>query len=88
METERRCLQRILKESTLDVKRKTIIGCWNVRTMREVGQLSQVAEEAKVYHVEQDALDWNPQGYRRRGRPRETWRRTVIRELEEGKELE
>jgi hypothetical protein len=33
--------------------------------------------------VERDALDWNPQGYWRRGRPWETWRRTVIRELEE-----
>jgi hypothetical protein len=33
--------------------------------------------------VERDAPDWNPLGYRRRGRPRETWRRTVIRELEE-----
>jgi hypothetical protein len=33
--------------------------------------------------VERDAPDWNPQGYRRRGRPQETWRRTVIRDLEE-----
>lgn len=32
------------------------------------------------------ALDWNPQGNRRRGRPRETWRRTTEREIErEGK---
>jgi len=22
-------------------------------------------------------LDWNPQGYRRRGRPKRTWRRTI-----------
>jgi hypothetical protein len=34
--------------------------------------------------VERDALDWNPQGYQRRGRPWETWKRTVIRELETG----
>jgi hypothetical protein len=52
VETERRCHQRILKESTLDVKWKMRIGCWNVRTMREVGQLSQMAEEAKGYHVD------------------------------------
>ena len=26
--------------------------------------------------VEETALDWNPQGYRRRGRPKRTWRRT------------
>ena len=28
------------------------------------------------------ALRWTPQGRRNRGRPRETWRRTVIKELE------
>jgi hypothetical protein len=27
------------------------------------------------------ALDWNPQGYRRRGRPRRTWRRTIEDEM-------
>jgi hypothetical protein len=26
--------------------------------------------------IEKTALDWNPQGYRRRGRPKRTWRRT------------
>jgi hypothetical protein len=56
METERRCHQRILKESTLDVKRKMRIGCWNVRTMREVGQFSQVAVEAEVYHIDLSGL--------------------------------
>jgi hypothetical protein len=25
--------------------------------------------------IEKTALDWNPQGYRRRGRPKRTWRR-------------
>lgn len=33
--------------------------------------------------VTRRALDWNPQGSRRRGRPRETWRRTVEREIAE-----
>jgi hypothetical protein len=23
------------------------------------------------------ALDWNPEGYRRRGKPKRTWRRTI-----------
>ena len=31
--------------------------------------------------VTRQALDWNPQGARRRGRPRGSWRRTVEREL-------
>jgi hypothetical protein len=36
--------------------------------------------------IERGALDWNPQGKRRTGRPRHTWRRTVHNEaLEKGK---
>jgi hypothetical protein len=36
--------------------------------------------------IEREALDWNPQRKRRRGRPRLTWRRTVRNEaLEKGK---
>ena len=31
-------------------------------------------------------LDWNPQGSRARGRPRNTWKRTVLEEIaKEGK---
>jgi hypothetical protein len=28
-------------------------------------------------------LEWNPQGKRRRGRPKNTWRRTVVEEAKE-----
>jgi hypothetical protein len=36
--------------------------------------------------TEREALDWNPQGKRKRGRPKQTWRRSVHNEaLEEGK---
>ena len=31
--------------------------------------------------IEKTALDWNPQGYRRRGRPKRTWRRTMEDEI-------
>jgi len=31
--------------------------------------------------IEKTGLDWNPQGYRRRGRPKRTWRRTVEGEI-------
>jgi hypothetical protein len=31
--------------------------------------------------IEKNALDWNPQGYRRRGRPKRTWRRTIEDEI-------
>jgi hypothetical protein len=31
--------------------------------------------------IEKTALDWNPRGYRRRGRPKRTWRRTIEDEI-------
>jgi hypothetical protein len=31
--------------------------------------------------IEKTALDWNPQGYRRRGKPKRTWRRTIEDEI-------
>ena len=34
-------------------------------------------------HVIRQALDWNPQGKRKRGRPKETWRRTLTKEIEQ-----
>ena len=37
-------------------------------------------------YISRQALDWNPQGKRKRGRPKITWRRTVKSEIrEEGK---
>jgi len=39
--------------------------------------------------IKRDDLDWNPQGKRRRRRPRHTWGRTVhIETLQKGEELE
>jgi hypothetical protein len=35
----------------------------------------------EVGALEKAALDWNLQGYRRRGRPRRTWRRTIEDEI-------
>ena len=31
--------------------------------------------------IEKTALDWNPQGCRRRGRPKRTWRRVIEDEI-------
>jgi hypothetical protein len=31
--------------------------------------------------IQKTALDWNPQEYRRRGRPKRTWRRTTEDEV-------
>jgi hypothetical protein len=34
--------------------------------------------------VERIALDWNPQGTRKRGRPKKTWRRSIMEEAQRG----
>jgi hypothetical protein len=39
------------------------------------------SEEVAQLHTRQ-AFDWNPQGNRKRGRPKTTWRRTVEKDLE------
>jgi hypothetical protein len=33
--------------------------------------------------IEREVLDWHPQGQRKRGRPKQTWRRSVHNEGEE-----
>jgi hypothetical protein len=38
--------------------------------------------------VERIALDWNPQGTRKRGRPKKTWRRSIIEEAQRRKDVE
>jgi len=86
-----RCLRRILNihwpevisneelwrteetEASTQIKRRK----WNW-----IGHTLREGNEA----IEREALDWNPQGQRRRGRPRHTWRRSVHNEaLEKGK---
>ncbi len=36
-----------------------------------------------VDDIERTAFDWNPQGVRKRGRPKTTWKRTVVNEARE-----
>jgi hypothetical protein len=38
-------------------------------------------KETSWCHRKRSALDWNPQGARRRGQPRKTWRRTTEEEI-------
>jgi hypothetical protein len=37
--------------------------------------------------ITRQALEWNPQGKRSRGRPKNTWRRTVLEEAKELKKI-
>jgi hypothetical protein len=51
---------------TLDRQIKKRKWSWTGHTLRKPSGIT-----------EEDALDWNPQGKRRRGRQKKTWERTV-----------
>ena len=71
----------------LSPKQPTVIAAGNVRTMYEQGKASMVVMTSRKwtwightlrrpnYCIARQALPWNPQGSRRRGRPRNRWRR-------------
>jgi hypothetical protein len=61
---------RITQQKSIEKQIKRIKGNWIGHTLRrERGA------------IEKTALSWNPQGYRRRGRPKRTWRRTIEDEI-------
>jgi hypothetical protein len=63
-------LWRITKQKPIENKRKRRKRNWIGHTLcKEAGA------------IEKTALDWNPQGYRRSGRPKRTWRRTTEDEI-------
>lgn len=78
-----RCLRRILGVWWPDVisndellektQQKPISVEIKRRKWRWIGHTLRKDESA----IERKALDWNPQGHRRRGRPRMTWRRSI-----------
>ena len=84
-----KCLRQILKIYWLDripnielwekTKQEQIEITLRRRTWRWVGHTLRKPNN----DITQQALEWNPQGTRRRGRPKETWRRTIQRNLEE-----
>jgi hypothetical protein len=63
-------LWRITQEKPIENRIKKKKWNWIGHTLRK---------EAGA--IEKTALDWNPQGYRRRGRPKRTWRRTIEDEI-------
>ena len=69
------------------------IGCWNVRTLFQTRKIAQKRRRWRwLGHVcrmsssapPKTTLRWTPQGKRNRGRPKETWRRTVKKEMKDG----
>jgi len=63
-------LWRITKQKPIEIQIKRRKWNWIGHTLgKETGA------------IEKTALDRNPQGYRRRGRPKRTWRRTIEDEI-------
>ena len=58
-------LWRITKQKPIEIQIKRRKWNWKGHTLRK-----------EVGAIDKTALDWNPQGYRRRDRPKRTWRRT------------
>jgi len=63
-------LLRIAHQKSIENQIKRRKWNWFGHTLRkETGEIEKIA------------LDWNPQGYGRRGRPKRTWRRTIEDEI-------
>jgi hypothetical protein len=63
-------LRRITTQKPIEIQIKRRKLNWIGHTLRtEAGA------------IEKTALDWNPQGYRRKSRPKRTWRRTIENEI-------
>ena len=83
-----RCLRRILGIRWPEVIRNTEL--WSRTGQKPIDEEIRRRKWNWVGHtlrkrqgaIERAALDWNPQGARRRGRPKITWRRSVATEVE------
>ena len=87
---EGRCLRRILKirwqQKITNEEISQITGINSITSelkQRRWKWMGHVLRMPKTRHPH-IALKWTPGGKRGRGRPRETWRRTIEREREEG----
>jgi len=86
-----RCLRQILNIywpeviSNEELWRRT--GEIEMSTQIRRGKWNWIGHTLRKGHeaTEREALDWNLQGKRRRGRPRHMWQRTVHNEASEGK---
>jgi hypothetical protein len=82
-----KCLRRIMNIKWID--KITNEELWRITQQKPIEnqikrrKLNWIGHTLRkeVRAIEKTALDWNPQGYRRRGRPRRTWRRTIEDEI-------
>jgi len=64
-------------------------GLWRITHQKSIENQIKGRKWNRIGHtlrkgtgaIEKTALDWNPRGYRRRGRPKRTWRRTIKDEI-------
>jgi hypothetical protein len=70
--TSNNSLWEITKQEPVDIRIKKRKKRWTGSTLKKLADA-----------IEKDVLDWNPQGARRRGRPRKTWRRTIEEKITE-----
>jgi hypothetical protein len=63
-------LWRITQQKPTENQMKRRKWKWNGHTLCKEAGATEIT-----------ALDWNPQRYRRRGRPKRTWRRTIEHEI-------
>ena len=84
-----KCLRSILKVKWSDKitnedlwKRTNQISIGNEIARRKWGWIGHTLRKDTT-NVTRQALEWNPQGKRKVGRPKETWRRSVDREVRE-----
>ena len=83
------CLRRILKIKWQDrvknddiwerTQQRPIVEEIKTRRWRWIGHTLR----KPAHSTTRQALQWNPQGSRRRGRPRETWKRCIERDMKQ-----
>ena len=81
-----RCLRRILKIRWPETIRNEELwrrtNCEQMKVVIKRRKWNWIGHTVRrpVGDIAKTALDWNPQGTRRRGRPKTTWKRTVVDE--------
>ena len=81
------CLRRIMNIKWTD--KVTNHELWRITQQKPIEKQIKIRKwnctghnlRKEVGAIEKTAPDWNPQGYRRRGRPKRTWRRTLEDEI-------